>query len=278
MHLFSLAEKVQELSSLVLASVVSYKATIAFVAIIFLVQLSFWTGQGSTSTSLCIACVFTNEPLTVRYSVISRSLPLQHSLSFSKLPNARWVHFSTNTHLSARYSVFWVQLYKHYQSILGEEPFENTSLSAALFRPLGFSRFSPCVVSTLYSHKDDLAIFRFPTLWFRVGRDTAWVPTLRKTTVGCFDYLLRVYLSRSLDVSMPFFYHHILNRSIFMVATRFCLHLLNTYYLKFWAQSQDLFSDCLSAIYRIFTLFQIYIDIILKIKCQVKEFFQFSTK
>lgn len=88
-YLFSLAEKVQELSSLVLASVVSYKATIAFVAIIFLVQLSFWTGQGSTSTSLCIACVFTNEPLTVRYSVISRSLPLQHSLSFSKLPNAR---------------------------------------------------------------------------------------------------------------------------------------------------------------------------------------------
>ena len=66
----SLAEKVQELSSLVLASVVSYKATITFCAIIFLVQLSFWTGQCSTSTSLCIACVFTNSRLQVWYSVI----------------------------------------------------------------------------------------------------------------------------------------------------------------------------------------------------------------
>lgn len=231
----SLAEKVQELSSLVLASVVSYKATITFRAIIFLVQLSFWTGQCSTSTSLCIACVFTNSRLQVWYSVI-KTLRFRYNSHFRS--QSCQMHgesiYATDTHLSARYSVFWYQLYKHYQSVLGEEPFENTSLSAASFRPLGFSRFSPCVVSTLYSHKDDLAIFRFPTLWFRVGRDTAWVPTLRKTTVGCSDYLLRAYLSRSLDVSLPCFILY-RNRSIFMVATRFCLHLLNTYYLKIWA-------------------------------------------
>ena len=109
-------------------------------------------------------CLYQQSLTSLIFSYQNASLPLQLSLSFSKLPNARLLHLSTKSWFFANAQFFEFSSTSVIRTYQERSLLRTTSLSAAQFRPLGFIRFSPCVVSTLYSHKDDLAIFHFPTL------------------------------------------------------------------------------------------------------------------